>query len=102
MAYKTELVATTSAASLKLDLTNYVNTLVIVHGLSGAETVLVNIACAAGYVTYRGSTGSSIFFDAATNVTMINLPTGAYELVKALTTNPVGVDVIYGQYIAAK
>lgn len=102
MAYKTELTATTAAASVKLDLTNYINTLVIVHGLSGAEMVLVKIACGAGYVTYRGSTGSSIFFDAATNVTMLNLPTGSYELVKGLTTDPTGIDVIYGQYIAAK
>ena len=102
MAYKTELKATTAAASVKLDLSTYNNTRVIVHGLTGAEMVTINVACDAGYITYRSSTGSAIFFDAATNVTMLNLPTGCFELVKGLTWNPVGIDVIYGQYIAAK
>lgn len=97
MSYNTHLAATTGAASIQINLSNYATSLVIVHGLDGVETVPVLIQSAAGFIPYRDSAGNALAF--TSSITMLNLPNAVFNLAKALTANSVGIDVIYGQSV---
>lgn len=97
MAHNTILAAQTAAAAVTLDLSKYLTTQVIVHGLAGSETISVEIGTSAGFVAFEDAAGAPVVFNAT--LTMFNLPTGLFRLTKGITVGATGIDTIYGQTV---